>query len=206
MVSVVTAHKRLPKMPPLTETLIKELLQDIERSGKSRSDFNLLTLVNSKPDTYGAVNSEKRRSIQKKFDLLKRKTPQQYQNYLDKFNVDPSKALRREIRMSQRSITSDSGSDNLSAGSDDSSIYSVGNSSVTKASSVKQGFPPVNFVKNPSPEIKKMYSPPSSVGSSGSSTASSQVLNQIEIMEFITKLVTSSDWCVGQSDCPRRSL
>jgi hypothetical protein len=59
----------------LEELLVKNLVQDIESSGKTRDGFNLHKLVEDQSYTYGEAGSEKRRAVQKKVDLLKRKTP-----------------------------------------------------------------------------------------------------------------------------------
>ena len=83
---------------PLDDLLVKNLLQDIEASGKTRREFNLPKLLEEKRHTYGEAGSDKRRDVQKKFDLLKRKTPLQYQKVLDKKGVNSGEALQREIR------------------------------------------------------------------------------------------------------------
>jgi hypothetical protein len=49
----------------LDRTLVKNLLQDVEKSGKTRSEFNLAKLVTNNPYIYGEPGSDKRRSVQK---------------------------------------------------------------------------------------------------------------------------------------------
>ena len=57
-------------LDPLT---LKNLLQDIEKSNKTRTEFDLFALCEEKPHTYGEAGSRKRRLVQQKFDLIKRK-------------------------------------------------------------------------------------------------------------------------------------
>ena len=149
----------------ITPTLIKELLQDIESSGKTRGELVLETLVSRKPDTYGEKASDKRRSIQKKFDLLKRKTPQAYLNYLDKFGVDPGEALKREIRLkNNQSIASASASEDIDfSGDDESTIPSVEESTEASTSSnpsifAKVSTPPHEIVAKTPPIRTKVDS------------------------------------------------
>ena len=78
--------------------LVKNLVQDIEGTDRTRKSFNLPKLVAEKAHTYGAEGSEKRRAVQKKFDQLKRKSPQEYRRFLDRLEVTPGEGLQREIR------------------------------------------------------------------------------------------------------------
>ena len=144
MMSLLCCHKT---MDPL---LTKELLQDIEKANKTRCKFDLLGLCNKKDSIYGAEASSKRRSIQKKFDLLKRKTPENYLKYLDKFEVSPSAALLRELRESKsgnkvktsskgRRKDDSSSSSSSSSSSDSSSSSSIASSK--PSSKPKNSFP-----------------------------------------------------------------
>ena len=82
----------------VSDLVTKQLLHDIESEGASRKDFCLPRLVTAKSNIYGEKGSELRRAVQKKFDSLKRKTPLSYKSLLDKFDVDPSDSLKRELR------------------------------------------------------------------------------------------------------------
>jgi len=93
------AHKK--ETMKLSEQLVKELAQDIEKSNRTRKDFDLQRLVDEKPHTCGEPGNDKRRAAQKKFDQLVRKTPESYLKFLDKFGVDAGEALKREIRLEQ---------------------------------------------------------------------------------------------------------
>jgi hypothetical protein len=75
-------------MVGLDQLLTKNLVQDIEESGLTRKEFQLLPLCEAKPHLYGEPGSDKRRAVQKKFDLLLRKDPTQYQTFLDKVAVN----------------------------------------------------------------------------------------------------------------------
>jgi hypothetical protein len=101
----------------LDDTLVKNLVEDIEASGKTREEFNLLQLVEKKRHTYGDSGSLKRRAVQKKFDQLLRKTPQAYQGFLDKLQVNSGEGLKRELRASASNSSSvaESGSDSESS-------------------------------------------------------------------------------------------
>jgi hypothetical protein len=115
-----TSHN-FPKMT-LGEVLCKSLAQDIEASGKTRTNFDLLKLVNLKPSVYGEAGSDTRRSVQRKFDLYRRKTPKAYLKILDTFEVPPGEGLKRELRAGVDSDSgSESGSDSESSSSSDCS-------------------------------------------------------------------------------------
>jgi len=84
--------------------LVKNLVQDIEGTDHTRKSFNLPKLVAEKAHTYGAEGSEKRRAVQKKFDQLKRKSPQEYRRFLDRLEVTPGEGLQREIRNNNNTV------------------------------------------------------------------------------------------------------
>ena len=71
----------------LDNLLVKNLLQDIEKSGKTRKDFSLPALVNTNPNLYGGPGSELRRAVQKKFDQVQRKKPKNYRKLLDQVRI-----------------------------------------------------------------------------------------------------------------------
>jgi hypothetical protein len=84
---------------PLEEYLVKDLCQAIEDSGKTRNEFNTADFQQKEFRIYGGpTNSNRRRNLQKKFDEIKRKSPQSYQRFLDKFRVIPGEGLKRELR------------------------------------------------------------------------------------------------------------
>lgn len=113
---------------PLEPLIEKNLLQDIEASGRTRKEFNLLAYLDSNQNTYGNKGSQKRRDAQKRFDAIKRATPVSYLKLLDKNKVNSGDALKREIRSSNSSesptpskTTSTSDSDSEDEESDDKS-------------------------------------------------------------------------------------
>jgi hypothetical protein len=126
----------------LDPVLVKNLLQDIEASGKTRKEFSLIQLVEEKRHTYGEPGSEKRRLFQKKFDLLLRKTPKKYGDFLDRNHVNHGEGLKRELRagldssstVSGDSVTEEEGSV-TNKSSPSSSSTSTTASSIVKAES-----------------------------------------------------------------------
>ena len=109
----------------LEAVLIKNLVQDIEASAKTRKAFNLKKLVDEKAHTYGQEGTEKRRSLQKKFDQIKRKTPQEYQRFLDKIEVNPGEGLKRELRDINNESSSESSDSETSSESSDGETTKV---------------------------------------------------------------------------------
>lgn len=91
----------------LDSLLVKNLCQDIEASNSTRSAFDLKNLVSSRSHTYGEEGSEKRRAVQKKFDQLRRKTPDSYQRFLDKLSVAAGEGLQRELRIDPEESSED---------------------------------------------------------------------------------------------------
>ena len=79
--------KRKEKTPLIPAWKEKQLAQDIELSGKTRDDFSLSNVADAKVGVYGKSGSAERRSVQQKFDQLKRKDTKAYQRYLDKIGV-----------------------------------------------------------------------------------------------------------------------
>jgi hypothetical protein len=78
---------------------VKQLCDDIEKTCRSRDEINLVvSLCNQHPNLYGEKAYDKRRAVQKKFDLLKRKTIEQYAQFLDKLEVSHGAATLRELR------------------------------------------------------------------------------------------------------------
>ena len=73
-------------MMKLCLLFIKQLLQDIEHEGKARHDFNPFTSCCTQ-----VWNLQK-------FDWIKLKSPEEYQRVLNRFLVDPSELLKRELR------------------------------------------------------------------------------------------------------------
>jgi hypothetical protein len=94
----ISKRKGGKREPMIDKPLAKELAQDIEASGKTRQEFNLLSLCEQKSYVYGAEGDQKRRYVQKTFSNLKRKSPLNYQKWLDKARVSAGEALKREIR------------------------------------------------------------------------------------------------------------
>lgn len=209
---ISTSSQSPPKMK-LGEVLCKSLAQDIETSGKTRKDFDLLKLVNSKRGVYGEPGSDTRRAVQRKFDLFQRKTPGQYQKILDDYQVPAGEGLKQELRAGADS-DSESGSDSESSSSDSSSESSKKAAS-KKAASKKSLKPPaisrqtaVTPPRPPVPEIafgttpimapgtmnhlSAMLASSCSVQTSESSMVAT-VLNQIEVLSQF-KMDGSADY------------
>jgi hypothetical protein len=77
---------------------VKQLCDNIEKSCRPRDEINLATFCNKHPNIYGNKASDLRRAVQKKFDLIKRKTIQQYAHFLDSLEVSHGTATSRELR------------------------------------------------------------------------------------------------------------
>lgn len=94
----------MTKKRGLPHTVVRQLLTDIEESGKTLRQFNLSALLNSlsKGWRYGDLETETgrrlRRQVQQKFGNLKSKTLDQYVACLEKFQVSPGEATQLELR------------------------------------------------------------------------------------------------------------
>ena len=75
----------------LDQLTVKKLLQDIEDSNLTRSEFVL-------PAAYGERGSAKRCAVQNKLAQIKKKTPVEYQELLISFGVPSGDGLRSELR------------------------------------------------------------------------------------------------------------
>lgn len=159
--------------------LLKTFLQDLEESGKTRSQFSLPKLVERKSSIYGEEGSEKRRSLQKKFDSIKRKSPLNYLKLLDKHDVEPGAGLKRELRLRKRNNRKkkkdESGSDSDSdVDVDVSSITSDGDDNdddrSSKASFTKKEAPKKKPAKPKPAPTSPAPTSPASVKASGPST------------------------------------
>jgi hypothetical protein len=71
----------------LPDWIIKNLLKDVEASGKPREDVVLKRLCHNKETIYGASASTTRQCIQKKWDLIKRRSISSYIELLDYHTV-----------------------------------------------------------------------------------------------------------------------
>jgi hypothetical protein len=206
----------------LDNELIKALLEEIEASGVSRSEFDLRQLVNRKSFTYGEAGSEKRRALQKKFTEIKRKSSHQYLKFLAKFGVTPGEALKREILSSkdedeveeepQNSEDQDEEESSESSASDDSSTSSkpspklkkARNPTPIKASPAKTPAKiPVtaiefSVIKSPQPKCNRIMSDTESTTEESSFSCASftDVLRRVEILE---KPENKQD---GSKECP----
>lgn len=118
------------RKPMILEPVLKELLVDIEISGKTWEEFNLAGLCNSKRYIYGGEATKMRRDIGQTFANIKRKDPLSYQHYLDNHGVPSGEALNRQIRIlmgdeDSLSSSAKSASDTDSEGDDNSLVSSV---------------------------------------------------------------------------------
>ena len=71
----------------LPEWIVHNLLKDVEAAGKPRENVTLLRLCKNKEAIYCLPASPTRRLVQKKWDLIKRRTLLSYKSLLDSFNV-----------------------------------------------------------------------------------------------------------------------
>jgi hypothetical protein len=94
---------------------VKQLCDDIERSCRPRDEINLTSLCNKHPNIYGEKASDLRRTVQKKFDLLKRKTIHQYAHFLDSLEVTHGAATTRELRRTSFKVEDSSASTSTAA-------------------------------------------------------------------------------------------
>ena len=102
------------------DVLTTQLCQYVEDSNKVRDDIDLAALCDAKPYIFGTEGSDRRRWVQKKFDLIKRKRPDRHQKYLEeKLKIPPSAACLREVRHMTKKKSSASNRSHKS--SDDSS-------------------------------------------------------------------------------------
>ena len=150
---------------------VKELLQDIEAENTLLADIKLLDICTRNTKVYGLPYNNKnpdakagliRRAVQKKFDLLKRLSPENYRKLLQTHRIQPSPTSLAWF--------GDNNSDNSSVSSVESPSNSSRHSSFSKKSeSTKQSFPCASFAKM---SIRGDESPPSYLTLSRSSRRS----------------------------------
>jgi hypothetical protein len=184
----------------LEEFLVKNLAQDIEASGKTRKDFSLTQYLANNKNLYGEAGSKKRRDAQKKFTELVRKSPEAYQNFLDKFGVIAGEGLKRELRTSKSVKSSKSSSDSDSDSLDSEEDESVKPAPKTPAKPPSKKPPsskPISIeeitqqfqslCRPPVPEVA--FAPRTVTMSSTTSSAKTEnsvVLNQVEVLSRLT--------------------
>jgi hypothetical protein len=66
----------------LPDYLVKQLLQDVEKSGETLEDFKFLLLCDKLPQNYGGKGTPLRRKFQKKYSRLKEKKAKSFEAYL----------------------------------------------------------------------------------------------------------------------------
>jgi hypothetical protein len=81
----------------LPDWIIHNLLKDVEAAGKPQATVVLLRLCHSKEAIYGAPASPTRRLVQKKWDLIKRRTLSSYKKLLDHYTVPYGAATLRHF-------------------------------------------------------------------------------------------------------------
>ena len=86
--------------PNLPDFIIHNLLKDVEASGKDREDVVLKRLCHNKETLYGTSATLTRRSIQKKWDLIKRRSISSYIELLDYHTVPYGAATLRLVTQS----------------------------------------------------------------------------------------------------------
>ena len=158
---------------------VKELLQDIEAENTLLADIKLLDICTKNTKVYGLPYNNKnpdakagliRRAVQKKFDLLKRLSPENYRKLLQTHRIQPSPTSLAWFGDNNIKKDRDSDSDNSSVSSVESPSNSSRHSSFSKKSeSTKQSFPSASFAKM---SIHGDESPPSYLTLSRSSRRS----------------------------------
>jgi hypothetical protein len=86
----------------------KLLLEEIELSGKLRSNISLIDICNNAEQVFGLPASKRRRLVQLTFANLKRKSIRNWAAYLDKFQVPYGTATLLELRGLTESASADS--------------------------------------------------------------------------------------------------
>lgn len=81
----------------LNDVLTKQLLQEFEALNINREDLDLLGFCNNDTSTWGLPASDRRIQVQSRWELIKRKSPTKYVNYLRKFGLFPNSATLEEL-------------------------------------------------------------------------------------------------------------
>jgi hypothetical protein len=87
----------MPAEQQLELFIEKQLLEDIEETGKPRNKIVLLDICNKSKSIYGEAGSNRRRLVQLRFDSLKRKSIVKWAAYLDAFKVDHGPETRCQL-------------------------------------------------------------------------------------------------------------
>jgi hypothetical protein len=83
------AKEKKSSNPPISETLEKALLTDIEQKGLPFDQILLVQLCDERQLIYSEPSTTLRRAIQKHYTRLKNRTPRNYQKLLLKYNIVP---------------------------------------------------------------------------------------------------------------------
>jgi hypothetical protein len=89
----------------LEKWVIKQLIQDIEATGKTLKEVNILNICKTQKLFYGASASLQRCQVQRRFDKLGTRSIQSWADYLDELNVAYGLATTRLLREKEISET-----------------------------------------------------------------------------------------------------
>jgi len=183
--------------------LIKNLVQDIEQSGKTRSSFNLLALCDDKVSIYGDKATEKRRAVQLKFSQLLLKNPLSYRKFLDRFKVKPGPGLLREVREHKREVCehksslSNSSSSNSSSSIDSSDTEDEEEEEVEEEEElvpIQSKLTKLQRVVSAAPQEVSVASHPTIMSAAATKNPEDQVLKQVQILESDFTMNGSADY------------
>jgi hypothetical protein len=170
----------------MDSVLIKELLQDIERSNQLRKRFDLSRCCREKAHIYGDAGSLVRRSIQKKFNYIKNRQVPDYIKYLDKFEVAPGEGILRELReLKEETARNKETPATTEANLSESSYSSSDEEDIT--TSTKPTFKPVSASTSTKLKTFKPASPPPTA-----SPAPTQQVDEVTVAFGKNKIETPS--------------
>jgi hypothetical protein len=121
--------------PDLPDWIIHNLLKDMRASGKHREDVVLKRLCHKKETLYGVSATRTRRSIQKKWDLIKRRSISSYIELLDYHTVPYGAAT---LRLVAQSLDTDEAPINYSDGEEEDEQEASASVEQETSASIKQ--------------------------------------------------------------------
>jgi hypothetical protein len=91
--------KRVTKLPPITDTVERNHLTDVEAKGIDFESINLAELCNKKEAIYGPPSTDGlRRSVQKHWSKVKKRHPKNYVKLLRKYDITPGPFTFHRLR------------------------------------------------------------------------------------------------------------
>jgi hypothetical protein len=100
------AKEKKSSNPPISETLEKALLTDIEQKGLPFDQISLVQLCDKRQLIYGEPSTTLRRAIQKHYTKLKNRTPRNYQKLLLKYSIVPGPFTFHRLKETESPIKS----------------------------------------------------------------------------------------------------